>query len=176
MSFARLFFRSHFGRKRKLMERKFDMPAGNGTGPDGMGPMTGRALGYCAGYDRPGYMNDGFGRGGGRGFGRGFGRGGGRGFGRGFGRGGGRGFGRGFGRGYGRGYAPASAPAPGYAAEPAPAPAPGYAAEPAPAPPIVDVPPVAADQPIDGELAELRDQVKELSKTVLELKKALDKE
>jgi len=28
-----------------------------------MGPMTGRAAGFCAGYSVPGYMNPGFGRG-----------------------------------------------------------------------------------------------------------------
>jgi len=46
------------------------MPYGDGTGPSGMGPMTGRAAGYCAGYPVPGYMNPipgrgwyGFGRG-----------------------------------------------------------------------------------------------------------------
>ncbi len=33
------------------------MPRGDGTGPAGMGPMTGRAAGYCAGYDVPGFMN-----------------------------------------------------------------------------------------------------------------------
>ena len=33
------------------------MPFGNGTGPAGLGPMTGRAAGYCAGYNVPGYMN-----------------------------------------------------------------------------------------------------------------------
>ncbi len=33
------------------------MPAGDGTGPMGMGPMTGRAAGYCAGYGVPGYVN-----------------------------------------------------------------------------------------------------------------------
>jgi hypothetical protein len=47
------------------------MPRGDGTGPEGMGPMTGRGAGYCAGYDAPGYGNPipgrGFGRGGGRG-------------------------------------------------------------------------------------------------------------
>ena len=65
------------------------MPGGNGTGPTGMGPMTGRAAGYCAGYSVPGYANPipgrggfGYGRGWGRGFGRGRGRGGG--WGRGF--------------------------------------------------------------------------------------------
>jgi hypothetical protein len=48
------------------------MPGGDRTGPNGLGPMTGRAAGACAGYANPvggrGY----------RGFGRGF-RGGGRG-------------------------------------------------------------------------------------------------
>jgi hypothetical protein len=33
------------------------MPRGDRTGPAGMGPMTGRAAGYCAGYGTPGYMN-----------------------------------------------------------------------------------------------------------------------
>ena len=33
------------------------MPGGNRTGPAGMGPMTGRAAGLCAGYSVPGYMN-----------------------------------------------------------------------------------------------------------------------
>ncbi len=61
------------------------MPAGDRTGPAGYGPRTGRAAGYCAGYDTPGYLNptDGFG------------------YGRGFVRGRGRSFGRGYGRGYG---------------------------------------------------------------------------
>lgn len=45
------------------------MPGGDRTGPLGRGPMTGRAGGYCTGYDRPGYANPWFGRGhqGGRG-------------------------------------------------------------------------------------------------------------
>ena len=58
------------------------MPGGDGTGPMGLGPMTGRAAGYCAGYPVPGYMNPtpgrgywGWGRGLGRGWGRGLGRG-----------------------------------------------------------------------------------------------------
>jgi len=34
-----------------------DMPFGDGTGPRGMGPMKGRAAGFCAGYAVPGYMN-----------------------------------------------------------------------------------------------------------------------
>lgn|GEM_PF-490466 len=97
------------------------MPRGDGTGPGGMGPMTGRAAGYCAGYPVPGYMNSMPGQGfagpglpgaygpapyaygaapyaygaGYAGFGaRSFG-----GFGRGYGRGRGAGFGRGRGRG-----------------------------------------------------------------------------
>jgi hypothetical protein len=56
------------------------MPRGDGTGPMGLGSMTGRAAGYCAGYNTPGYMNPIYG-GGFAGRGRGFyGRGGGRGF------------------------------------------------------------------------------------------------
>lgn len=45
------------------------MPRGDGTGPAGMGPMTGRGAGYCAGYGVPGYANPGpfGGFGGGRG-------------------------------------------------------------------------------------------------------------
>ena len=58
------------------------MPAGDGTGPMGMGPRTGRAAGFCAGFGVPGYMNSMPGRGFGMGFGRG--RGGGRGRGRGW--------------------------------------------------------------------------------------------
>ena len=51
------------------------MPGGDGTGPAGFGPMTGRAAGFCAGYSAPGYANPV----GGRGYwGRGY-RGGGRG-------------------------------------------------------------------------------------------------
>jgi hypothetical protein len=47
------------------------MPAGDGTGPMGMGPMTGRGAGYCGGYDAPGWANVGPGRGFGAGWGRG---------------------------------------------------------------------------------------------------------
>ncbi len=70
------------------------MPLGDKTGPLGLGPGTGRRLGYCAGYPYPGYLNP-IGRGWGRGWGRGFGwR---------------RGWGRGWGLGWGRrwGYPPA---------------------------------------------------------------------
>jgi len=71
------------------------MPRGDRTGPAGVGSMTGRAMGFCAGNSEPGYLNGGYGRG--FGFGRG---GGGRGWGRGV------GFSRGWGRGlgYGRGF------------------------------------------------------------------------
>ncbi|MCD4831661.1 MAG: DUF5320 domain-containing protein [Anaerohalosphaeraceae bacterium] len=61
------------------------MPGGNGTGPTGMGPMTGRGAGFCAGFGVPGYANPVGGRGYGMGFGRGRGIGRGRGFGAGFG-------------------------------------------------------------------------------------------
>lgn len=33
------------------------MPRGDRTGPMGMGPMTGRRAGFCAGYAVPGYAN-----------------------------------------------------------------------------------------------------------------------
>ena len=52
------------------------MPRGDRTGPGGMGPMTGRAAGYCAGIAAPGYANFGAGGGFGMGFGRGRGAGG----------------------------------------------------------------------------------------------------
>jgi len=81
------------------------MPAGDGTGPFGLGPMTGRAAGYCAGYSVPGYMNPIPGRGWwGRGAGRGLPP-----------WGGGRGRVRGGGRGWRwRVYAPYYPPAPPY--------------------------------------------------------------
>jgi len=58
------------------------MPGGDRTGPLGQGPGSGRAFGYCYGFDSPGYM-----KGPGRGMGRGFRFRGGYGRGRGFGRG-----------------------------------------------------------------------------------------
>ena len=70
------------------------MASGDGTGPMGMGRMTGRAAGFCAGFGVPGYTNPG--RGGGRGRGRGF--------------GGGPQFGRGVGFGRGRSFGPAYGP------------------------------------------------------------------
>ena len=53
------------------------MPGGDRTGPAGDGSRTGRGLGYCLGYDSPGFTKGvprggGFGRGRGRGFGRGY--------------------------------------------------------------------------------------------------------
>lgn len=40
------------------VERKVNiMPFGDGTGPTGLGPMTGRAAGFCAGFPVPGYIN-----------------------------------------------------------------------------------------------------------------------
>ena len=64
------------------------MPRGDRRGPMGMGPMTGRGAGFCAGNTQAGFAGD-FGRGMGRGMGNG------RGFGGGFGRGFGPGFGAG---------------------------------------------------------------------------------
>jgi len=69
------------------------MPGFDGTGPQGLGPMTGGARGYCT----PAGAGYGFS------YGRGFGFGRGRGFRRGF----GPGYGRGFGFGRGRDYYPA---------------------------------------------------------------------
>lgn len=58
------------------------MPRGDGTGPMGQGPMTGRGIGYCSGNTQAGFVGAGFrmGRGFARCMGRGF-----FGFGRGFG-------------------------------------------------------------------------------------------
>lgn len=55
------------------------MPFGDGTGPRGMGPMTGRGAGFCAGFGAPGFANPilggGMWRGTGMRMGRGMGRG-----------------------------------------------------------------------------------------------------
>lgn len=58
------------------------MPQGDRTGPQGQGPRTGRALGFCSGYNTPGNtkgfdeeMGRGFGSGRGKGRGMGYGRG-----------------------------------------------------------------------------------------------------
>jgi hypothetical protein len=79
-----------------FFKRRHTMPRGDGTGPMGMGQMTGRATGYCAGYAMPGFMNPTLGRGRGMGYGRGA----------------GRGFGRGMG--WGRGWAAPAYPADAY--------------------------------------------------------------
>jgi len=50
------------------------LPGGDRTGPNGLGPRTGRGLGYCSGFDSPGYTR-GPGMGGYFGGGRGRGRG-----------------------------------------------------------------------------------------------------
>lgn len=55
------------------------MPAGDKTGPEGKGPRTGRSMGYCSGYNSPGFTKGAPRRGRGRRFykrrGPGFGRG-----------------------------------------------------------------------------------------------------
>ena len=48
-----------------------NMPGGDRTGPEGRGPISGRGLGFCAGYIIPGHGPR-YGRGWGRGFGRGY--------------------------------------------------------------------------------------------------------
>lgn len=48
------------------------MPRRDGTGPMGMGSMTGRGAGVCTGFAAPDYMNSGIGYGMGYGRGRGF--------------------------------------------------------------------------------------------------------
>ncbi len=71
------------------------MPRGNRTGPEGNGPQTGRAMGFCSGSNAPGFTRGYIGRG--MGFGRGMGRG--------YNQvGPGRGIGGGRGGGMGRGY------------------------------------------------------------------------
>ena len=81
----------------EIMKRRNEiLPRGDRSGPEGYGPRTGRALGFCSGSNSPGFARDIFGRGmgygGGGGRGRGFGKivSPGRGYGRriGFGRGG----------------------------------------------------------------------------------------
>ena len=46
------------------------MPGGDRTGPRGLGSMTGRGAGYCAGFRMPGFAGNLFGRGAGMGAGR----------------------------------------------------------------------------------------------------------
>jgi hypothetical protein len=74
------------------------MPRGDRTGPDGMGSMSGRGLGYCAGFGAPGFAQPALGRGCGAGRGRGG--------------------GAGFGAGWRRGWAAQPRPAAGFSAAP----------------------------------------------------------
>ena len=43
----------------KEIKRKevIDMPFGDGTGPRGLGPMTGRGAGFCTGFGKPGFAS-----------------------------------------------------------------------------------------------------------------------
>ena len=45
------------GNLENVEKEVINMPFGNGTGPAGLGPMTGRAAGFCAGFPVPDYMN-----------------------------------------------------------------------------------------------------------------------
>ena len=69
------------------LKKEVIMPRGDKTGPNGNGPKTGRALGYCVGNNQAGFENNtiGLGRGNGRGLGRGNRYGNGNGYGRGMG-------------------------------------------------------------------------------------------
>ena len=91
---------SNFSPANLTTERRHTMPRGDGTGPKGMGPKTGRAAGSCAGPAEPGSAKGGLGKGAGRGLGAGAGRG--------LGLGAGRGPDAGTGRGRGRGRATGS--------------------------------------------------------------------
>ncbi len=46
--------RSPVGQAYLMRERGEIMPRGDGTGPMGMGPGTGKELGYCSGFEAPG--------------------------------------------------------------------------------------------------------------------------
>lgn len=117
------------------------MPAGDRTGPWGYGPRTGRGLGYCSGYARPGYMTAGPGWGLGRGFGRG--------------------------RGMGRFFpfmSPWGAPYRGY---PYPPPAPYAASSAGGYPPSVNEEEALSDEAafLEAELDRIRERIGELKKT-----------
>lgn len=80
------------------------MPRGDRSGPQGMGPTTGRGLGYCTGHGAPGYVTaPGPGMGMAWGYGGGRGRGG---AGQGMAWGRNRGYGPAYGGGFGRAYGP----------------------------------------------------------------------
>ncbi|MBD3187703.1 hypothetical protein GF325_12785 [Candidatus Bathyarchaeota archaeon] len=123
------------------------MPGGDGSGPNGMGPLTGRRLGYCAGYSVPGYMNRPYGLG--------------LGLGRRGGWGGGFGRGRGGGMGWGRGSVPVAPPATWY---------------PSGVPPATGVPPAsqldalkAQKSYIESQLEHMNQALGEISKRISEL-------
>ncbi|HPZ54530.1 MAG TPA: DUF5320 domain-containing protein [Bacillota bacterium] len=120
------------------------MPRGDGTGPAGFGPLTGRGAGYCAGYPVPGYANP-YPRGG-------------RGFAQGWKRGLGRGWGRGFGRGmaWRWGFAPPAHWAPYYG------PSPGQAGDPRLSPEAEIRALKEESKILKEELAEIEDRLKEL--------------
>ena len=121
------------------------MPGGDRTGPQGVGPMTGRAAGYCAGYSVPGYANPG-----------------GAGYGRGWGRGGGRGWGRGGGRGWRHWFYATGLPG-WQRVTPVAAPGPGVPPTAAP-----------AAQATAPEVAALREQIDEVAGVLQSLKQRLD--
>lgn len=110
--------------------------------------MTGRAAGYCAGYDRPGYANN---WGGYRGYGYGMGR-----------RGG---MGRGFGRGYRNVYRATGVPGWGRAGW-----APAWGAP----PPVWDAQPYGAAPSKEQELNALRNQAEQLSQTLQEINERIE--
>lgn len=126
------------------------MPRGDGTGPWGRGPRTGRGAGYCAGNDVPGYLNAampprggfGMGRGSGRGFGRGMGQ------------------GRGFGGGRGHHYPDAP---PAYGPGPVDIPPPVYGPAPAPEDEVTY---------LEGAAKQLGEELKAIKARIGELKKA----
>ncbi len=119
------------------------MPRGDGTGPMGMGPMTGRAAGYCAGYGVPGYANPVGGRGMGFGGGRGMGR------------------GRGRGRGFGRGWLGGAAWGPAFGAYAAPYP-PAYGAAYAPPPEVERDALQTQARNLEAALKEIRDRLDQI--------------
>ncbi len=46
-----------FGLSDQIGKETMIMSRGDRTGPEGMGPMSGRAAGYCARFDMPGFAN-----------------------------------------------------------------------------------------------------------------------
>jgi len=138
-------YKKYILRKKQKRKEIKSMPRGDGTGPGGLGPMTGRAAGYCAGYSVPGFMNPSGGR-----LGLGFG----------YGRGYGRGFGRGMGRGYGRAYWLANS----YPVAPSPIYGGGFYQTP--------VEPKQEMEMLAGEAKALKEQLEEINKRITELEKS----